>query len=168
MKYLPYKRTLYYPFDFLFIQTNKWCLFMQKSTPQSERWSPGFTRDSWLSVNINVVPNTSVMFAHLGGTPKLWLKGSVSTWNSTNTLNETGQFQMLLGNNKLLYLMSRRQKVVDMQTKPQTSKYHLHKNIKCAAGIATIYCCELAYITASLSKTDIVFLHLFHFHLFQA
>lgn len=48
------------------------------------------------------------------------------------------------------------------------SKYHLHKNIKYAAKMAPIYGLELAYITASLSKTDIVFLHLFHFHLFQA
>lgn len=34
--------------------------------------------------------------------------------------------------------------------------------------MAMIYGREFAYITESLSKTDIVFLHLFHFHLFQA
>lgn len=43
-------------------------------SPKDE--APGFTGDSYLSTSIPVVPNTPVMFAHSGDTPKLQLKAS--------------------------------------------------------------------------------------------
>lgn len=61
---------------------------------------------SWLSININVVPNTSVMFAHLGGIPNCVKGKCVNMKFNQHTKWNVGQFQMLLGNNKLLYLMN--------------------------------------------------------------
>lgn len=102
-------------------------IYAEISISVQKNEAPGFTRESWLSMNMNVVPNTPVMFAHVGSTPQRWLKGRVSTWNSTNTPNETLVNFRYLRKKLFFDLMSQHWGMVDVQTEPLMSKHHLHK-----------------------------------------